>query len=229
MNQDATSHAWRVLPLEREVAYLHKHELMRNFTLTRSQHTLDELWPLEHQPVFTQGLGGKAEHVLNSGSIPVVRTERGGQVTYHGPGQLVVYILADLRRRSLKVKELVFAIEEALIETLAHWGLRGLRRPNAPGVYLQQVPGSDAQEFCKIAALGLEVNQGCSWHGVALNVDMDLDPYLRINPCGYQGLRTIDMATLGLKVSLDTVTQRLTRALCDHIDRVSALDRPLIR
>lgn len=154
-------------------------QAMSDFTNQRSAETPDQLWLVEHAPVFTQGQAGKAEHVLFPGDIPVVQTDRGGQVTYHGPGQLVAYPLLDLRRLKIGVRDLVTAIEQTIVATLAHYGINSAAKPGAPGVY---VNGD------KIASLGLRVRRGCSFHGLALNVDMDLSPFQRINPCGYQGL-----------------------------------------
>lgn len=160
---------------------------MSDFTNQRTPETTDQLWLVEHPPVFTQGQAGKAEHLLFPGDIPVVQTDRGGQVTYHGPGQLVAYPLLDLRRLKIGVRDLVTAIEQTLVATLAHYGIDAAAKPDAPGVY---VKGN------KIASLGLRVRRGCSFHGLALNVDMDLAPFLRINPCGYQGLAMTQMKDL---------------------------------
>ncbi len=154
-------------------------QAMSDFTNQRTPDTTDQLWLVEHPPVFTQGQAGKAEHLLFPGDIPVVQTDRGGQVTYHGPGQLVAYPLLDLRRLNIGVRELVTRIEQTIVATLAHYGIESAAKPDAPGVY---VNGD------KIASLGLRVRRGCSFHGLALNVDMDLSPFGRINPCGYQGL-----------------------------------------
>ncbi len=154
-------------------------QAMSDFTNQRTPDTTDQLWLVEHPPVFTQGQAGKAEHLLFPGDIPVVQTDRGGQVTYHGPGQLVAYPLLDLRRLKIGVRDLVTALEQTIVATLAHYGIESAAKPDAPGVY---VNGN------KIASLGLRVRRGCSFHGLALNVDMDLAPFLRINPCGYQGL-----------------------------------------
>jgi len=154
-------------------------QAMSDFTNQRTPDTTDQLWLVEHPPVFTQGQTGKAEHLLFPGDIPVVQTDRGGQVTYHGPGQLVAYPLLDLRRLNIGVRELVTRIEQTIVATLAHYGIESAAKPDAPGVY---VNGD------KIASLGLRVRRGCSFHGLALNVDMDLSPFGRINPCGYQGL-----------------------------------------
>lgn len=164
---------------------------MTEFTNTRTTDTRDQLWLVEHPPVFTQGQAGKAEHLLVPGDIPVVQSDRGGQVTYHGPGQLVAYPLLDLRRLKMGVRELVTAIEQTLVATLAHYGIEAFPKADAPGVYVNQQGRVD-----KIASLGLRVRRGCSFHGLALNVDMDLSPFLRINPCGYQGLAMAQMRDL---------------------------------
>ena len=158
---------------------------MRQFTEERGPDTADELWLLQHPKVFTQGQAGKAEHVLAPGDIPVVQVDRGGQVTYHGPGQWVVYLLVDVRRRGMGVRALVTLIEQSLVDLLASYGIEAVARADAPGVY---VAGS------KIASLGLRVRRGCSYHGLALNVDMDPEPFQRINPCGFEGLKVTSMA-----------------------------------
>lgn len=160
---------------------------MTDFTNQRTPETPDELWLVEHPPVFTQGQAGKPEHLLLPGEIPVIQTDRGGQVTYHGPGQLVAYPLLDLRRLKLGVRDLVSAIEQTIVATLAVYGIEAYPKPDAPGVY---VAGD------KIASLGLRVRRGCSFHGLALNVDMDLEPFQRINPCGYEGLAMTQMRDL---------------------------------
>ena len=162
-------------------------QAMTDFTNQRTPETVDQLWLVQHPPVFTQGQAGKAEHLLFPGDIPVVQTDRGGQVTYHGPGQLVAYPLLDLRRLKIGVRELVTAIEQTIVATLAHYGIDSAAKPDAPGVY---VNGD------KIASLGLRVRRGCSFHGLALNVAMDLAPFGRINPCGYQGLAMTQMQDL---------------------------------
>ena len=160
---------------------------MTDFTNQRTPETPDELWLVEHPPVFTQGQAGKPEHLLLPGEIPVIQTDRGGQVTYHGPGQLVAYPLLDLRRLKMGVRDLVSAIEQTIVATLAVYGIEAYPKPDAPGVY---VAGD------KIASLGLRVRRGCSFHGLALNVDMDLEPFQRINPCGYEGLAMTQMRDL---------------------------------
>lgn len=162
-------------------------DAMSEFTNTRGEDTLDELWLVEHDPVFTQGQAGKAEHLLVPGDIPVVQSDRGGQVTYHGPGQLVAYPLLDLRRLKRGVRDLVTDIEQVIVATLGQFQLESYAKPDAPGVYIDER---------KIASLGLRVRRGCSFHGLALNVDMDLSPFLRINPCGYQGLEMTQMRLL---------------------------------
>lgn len=176
---------------------------MTDFTNQRTAETQDQFWLVEHPPVFTQGQAGKAEHLLFPGDIPVVQTDRGGQVTYHGPGQLVAYPLLDLKRLKIGVRELVTCIEEAIIATLAHYQITSAAKPDAPGVY---VDGK------KIASLGLRVRRGCSFHGLALNVDMNLSPFLQINPCGYEGLAMTQIKDLiPTPPSLDQVKQQLVR------------------
>ena len=173
---------------------------MREFTLGRDEATPDELWFCEHQPVFTQGQAGKAEHVLAPGAIPVVQSDRGGQVTYHGPGQLMGYVLVDLQRRGYGIRSLVTRLEQATIDLLAGYGIASAARPDAPGVY---VAGR------KICSLGLRVRKGRTYHGLALNVAMDLEPFARINPCGFQGLQMTQVAELGGPRDLDTVARDL--------------------
>ena len=177
---------------------------MRAFTEARDANTLDELWQVEHPPVFTQGLAGKAEHLLAPGDIPVIRVDRGGQVTYHGPGQAVIYCLLDVRRLGLSVRGLVTALEQAVIELLAAYGVTAHARPDAPGVYV---------DGAKIASLGLRIRQGRSYHGLSLNVDMDLEPFTRINPCGYPGLRVTQLRDLGVSLTLAAVAEELLPAL----------------
>ncbi|PLZ03465.1 lipoate--protein ligase [Burkholderia sp. WAC0059] len=204
-------------------------DAMRAFTAARTAETDDEIWLVEHPPVFTLGQAGKPEHLLVADSgIPLVQIDRGGQITYHGPGQVVAYLLLDLRRRRLMVRELVTLIEQAVIETLAAYNLAGERKAGAPGIYVAPGtgPGSGAHAGAKIAALGLKIRNGCSYHGVSLNVAMDLDPFLAINPCGYAGLETVDMATLGVAVPwrdvAATLADRLGRHLDAHFDAVRA-------
>ncbi|TAG27295.1 MAG: lipoyl(octanoyl) transferase [Burkholderiales bacterium] len=197
----------------------------------------DALWICEHSPVFTQGLAGKAEHVIAAGDIPVVQTNRGGQVTYHGPGQVVAYPMIDLKARGYFVKEYVHRLEEATIRTLAHFGLTGHRVRGAPGIYVRlDEPASHARlldadgmplseselpalmDIGKIAALGIKVSRHITYHGLALNVAMDLSPYERINPCGYAGLRTVDMAFCGVNASWDDVAKVLASKLVVHLE-----------
>ncbi len=167
-------------------------EQMRDFTARRDSSTGDELWLVQHPPVFTLGTNGKEHHVLNAGYIPVVRTDRGGQVTYHGPGQLIAYLLVDLKRRRWGVRQLVTAMEQSIIDLLAEYRVKGETRRDAPGIY---VAGA------KIAALGLRVRHSCSYHGLSLNVDIDLAPFQRINPCGYEQLEVTSLRDLGINVS----------------------------
>ena len=195
--------AWTVRDLGRQ-PYEPVWRAMQAFTDARDAETTDELWLVEHDPVFTLGQAGRWEHVLAPGAIPVVAVDRGGQVTYHGPGQLVAYPLVDLRRARLGVRELVERIEQAVIDTLAHFGIAGARRPGAPGIY-----AGDA----KVMALGLRVRRGCSFHGLAFNIAMDLEPFARINPCGFQGLAVTSMLDLGGPGELATVKPVLCAAL----------------
>ena len=209
------------------VDYLSTFEAMQRFTEQRGADTPDELWLCEHPPVFTQGLAGKADHILQPGTIPVVASNRGGQVTYHGPGQVVAYPLIDLRRAGYFVKEYVYRIEEAVIRTLRHWQVTGHRVSTAPGIYVRlanpfdhaaltgPAPGGDPfSGLGKISALGIKVHRSCTYHGVALNVAMDLEPYSRINPCGYAGLQTIDLSTIGVEADMPAVADVLSRQLC---------------
>ena len=179
-------------------------QAMQEFTRSREPETPDEIWVLQHPPVFTLGTNGKPEHILNAGDIPIVNIDRGGQVTYHGPGQLVIYLLLNLHRRKLGIRKLVTLIEESIIELLSHYDIKADSDPNAPGVY---VKGK------KIAALGLRVSRGCTTHGLSLNIDMDLSPFNRINPCGYQGLEIIQCKDLGVYQSLNEVADQLTTLL----------------
>ena len=210
--------------------YATAYDEMRAFTETRDATTPDQLWLCEHPPVFTQGLAGKAEHVLLPGTIPVVQSNRGGQVTYHGPGQVVAYPLLDLQRAGYFVKELVYRIEEAVLRTLSDYGVTGHRVAGAPGIYVRlddpfshaalnepRAPGQEFRNLGKIAALGIKVSRHCSYHGVALNVDMDLEPYQRINPCGYSGLQTIDLAYCDIRTSWQEAADRLGNALARRL------------
>lgn len=186
---------------------------MREFTDSRTPQTPDELWFLEHPPVFTQGQAGKAEHVLSPGDIPVVASNRGGQVTYHGPGQLVMYPLLDLHRRGLGIRQLVTLLEESMIATAAHYGITAFARPDAPGIYVERDFGTGRTEIRKLGSIGLRVSRGCSYHGLSLNVDMDLEPFSRINPCGYAGLRMTQLASLGGPRERDVVERDLESAV----------------
>jgi lipoyl(octanoyl) transferase len=200
--------------------YLSTWAAMRAFTAQRDAATPDELWVVEHPPVFTLGQAGKRDHLLAPGDIPVIATDRGGQVTYHGPGQVVIYPLIDLRRLGIYVKELVFRIEQAVIQTLATFGVDGRRAKGAPGVYVPWPASTATGELAglaKIAALGIKVTGGCSYHGVALNVAMDLEPFARINPCGYAGLPTIDLATLAAPVTWQQAADTLAERLAQHL------------
>ncbi len=201
---------------------------MRAFTESRAADTPDEIWLCEHPPVYTQGLAGKAEHVLNAHGIPVVQTNRGGQVTYHGPGQVVAYPLVDLRRLNIYVKEYVYRIEQSVIKTLEHFGVTGHRVAGAPGIYVKlddpfghaRLTRSATEGFDglgKIAALGIKVSRHCAYHGVALNVAMDLRPFAGINPCGYAGLQAVDLSTIGAQVSPADVADVLGRKLQSHL------------
>lgn len=203
---------------------------MRAFTEARGADTPDELWLCEHPPVFTQGPAGKAEHVLDAGGIEVIHTNRGGQVTYHGPGQVVAYPLVDLRRLRLHAKEYVFRLEQALLKTLEGYGVTGHRVGGAPGVYVRlDVPFGHAalpeprdprdpwRGIGKIAALGIKISRHCSYHGVALNVAMDLRPFSRINACGHAGLRTVDLSTIGVVTDCDQAAGSLAAKLANHL------------
>lgn len=171
---------------------------MEDFTNNRGKETCDEVWIVEHPPVFTLGQAGKIEHILAAGDIPIVKSDRGGQVTYHGPGQLVMYLLIDIRRLGINVRQLVSGIEQSIIDLLGSLKIDAVARKDAPGVYV---------EGKKIAALGLRIRKGCSYHGLSLNVDMDIEPYSRINPCGYAGMEIIQLRDLGVKQSLNQVSE----------------------
>lgn len=206
------------------VDYLPTYQAMAAFTEGRPAGAPDELWLCEHPPVFTQGLAGKADHVLSPGEIPVVATNRGGQVTYHGPGQVVAYPLIDLQRAGYFVKEYVYRLEEAVIRTLADYGVTGHRVAGAPGIYVrlddpgshQALTGPAHDPFAglgKIAALGIKVSRHRTYHGLALNAAMDLQPFDRINPCGYAGLRTVDLSTIGVSTTWNEAADRLGHKL----------------
>ncbi|MEI2415797.1 lipoyl(octanoyl) transferase LipB [Orrella sp. JC864] len=191
--------------LARPADYARTWRAMRDFTEARDAATPDQLWLAEHPPVYTLGQAGLPEHVLAAGDIPVVRTDRGGQVTYHGPGQLLLYPLVDLRRAGLLVKGYVHGLEQAVIDMLAGLGIAACRRPGAPGVYVRAPDGG----LDKIAALGIKIRQGRAYHGLALNVAMDLAPFGGINPCGYAGLRATDMAAHGAPLTLEAAAEQL--------------------
>lgn len=192
------------------VEYLPTLEAMRTLTAERDAETPDEIWLLQHPRVFTQGQAGKAEHVLAAGDIPVVQVERGGQVTYHGPGQLVAYLLLDIRRRGMGVRELVSLMEQALVDLLADYAISASPRADAPGVYVGAA---------KIASLGLRIRRGCSFHGLALNVDMDMEPFRRINPCGYAGLQMTQMCD---QLTEPPVFSEVSERLQGHLQRLLA-------
>ena len=185
-------------------------QAMLDFTVQRTADTPDEIWIVEHDPVFTLGQAGKPEHLLNDVGIPVVKIDRGGQITYHGPGQVVLYLLLDLHRLKIKVRELVTAIEQAVIDFLAEKGLTAERRAGAPGVYV-----GDA----KIAALGLKIKNGCSYHGLSLNVDMDLYPFTAINPCGYAGLKVVQTKDFNIPLTVQEAGEQLTQHLLQQLDK----------
>ena len=201
---------------------------MRGFSEQRDAQTPDEIWLCEHEPVYTQGVAGRADHVLKPRGIPVLQTNRGGQVTYHGPGQVVAYPLIDLKRLGIYVKEYVYRLEHCVIKTLEGFGITGHRVAGAPGIYvrLDDPAGHDAltgprrdpfEGLGKVAALGIKVTRHCAYHGVALNVAMDLSPFEGINPCGYAGLATVDLARLGVSTDWDTVAGRLGDKLATHL------------
>ena len=197
------------------VDYVSTYEAMRAFTKERNSTTPDEIWILEHPPVFTLGLAGDANNLHSpSNQIPLVQVDRGGEITYHGPGQIVVYLLLDLKRLGIFVKELVSRIEQALINTLADFELVAERRSGAPGIYVSLQSGVSPEWIgAKVAALGLKVSKSCSYHGLALNVATDLEAFGRIHPCGYEGLKTVDMQTLGIKDNIETISQKLLEHL----------------
>ena len=191
-----------------EQPYLETWEAMKSFTASRDASTPDELWLLEHPRVYTQGQAGKAEHILAPGDIPVILVDRGGQVTYHGPGQLVVYLMIDLTRHRLGIRSLVDVIEQAIVRTLAGMGVTAAPRPDAPGVYVEQA---------KIASLGLRVRRGCSFHGLALNVAMDMEPFRRINPCGYAGMAMCQVSDFVPGVSVAGLAPTLSDELVNGL------------
>lgn len=212
------------------VDYLPTYEAMQAFTAARQDDTANELWLCEHPPVFTQGLAGQADHVLMPGSIPVIQTNRGGQVTFHGPGQVMAYPLVNLQRAGYYVKEYVYKLEESVIRTLAHFGVTGHRVAGAPGIYVRlDDPFSHAaltgpvnptdpfKGLGKISALGIKVSRHCTYHGAALNVAMDLEPFTRINPCGYAGLKTVDLSTIGVETTWNEAAQVMALQLAARL------------
>ena len=190
------------------VDYTETWQRMQQFTDNRDESTVDEIWLLEHPPVFTQGQAGKEEHLLFPGDIPVVKVDRGGQVTYHGPGQLVAYVLLDIKRRKIGVRELVTMIEQVIVGALAAHAVNAYARPDAPGVYVNEA---------KVASLGLRVRKGCTFHGLALNVAMDLSPFSRINPCGYAGMRMVQTSDLGGPNSIEIAKQEISRQFISQL------------
>ena len=202
------------------VDFLSTYAAMQAFTAHRTETAAspqaDVIWLCEHPPTFTQGLAGKAEHVLHAADIPVVPTNRGGQVTYHGPGQVVAYPLVDLKRAGYFVKEYVYRLEEAVIRTLLHFGVTGHRVMGAPGIYVR-LDDPIVTGLGKIAALGIKVSRHCTYHGLALTVAMDLEPFSRIHPCGYSGLRTVDLFTIGVQTSWEEAAAVLGRKLASHL------------
>jgi len=193
-----------VIVAKGRVAYLPAWQAMQDFNRARGPATPDEIWLVEHPPVFTLGLAGRPEHVLAPGDIPVVKTDRGGQVTYHGPGQAIAYVMLDLRRLGFGARELVRRLEQSAIDVLAGYGVAGHRRAGMPGVYVDDA---------KIAAIGLRIARGCSYHGIALNVDLDLEPFARIDPCGYPGLAATRLADHGVRDKISAVQQQLAGTL----------------
>jgi lipoyl(octanoyl) transferase len=212
------------------VDYLPTYEAMQAFTAQRQTDTPNELWVCEHPPVFTQGLAGQASHLLMPGDIPVVQTNRGGQVTFHGPGQVMAYPLVNLQNAGYYVKEYVYKLEESVIRTLGHFGVTGHRVAGAPGIYVRlddpfshaalvgpALPSDPFKGLGKISALGIKVSRHCTYHGAALNVAMDLEPFDRINPCGYAGLKTVDLSTIGVETTWDEAAQVLARQLAARL------------
>ncbi|GFO71825.1 lipoyl(octanoyl) transferase [Bathymodiolus japonicus methanotrophic gill symbiont] len=190
--------------------YLSCWKKMQDYTLARDENSTDEIWIVEHPPVFTQGLNGKPEHLLQVSDIPVVNADRGGQITYHAPGQLVVYTLIDIKRRGLGVRQLVTVIEQAMIVALAQYGLQAAARAEAPGVYIQDK---------KIGSVGLRIKKGCSYHGLSLNNNMDLTPFSYINPCGYQGLQVTQLADLGVNIKTNELAIPVVKSIINTLER----------
>lgn len=200
--------------------YVPTWQTMQDFTATRDETTPDELWLLEHPAVYTQGQAGKPEHVLNPGAIPIVQIDRGGQVTYHGPGQLIAYLLLDLKRHKVGVRELVRKLEQSVIDVLAQYDIAAYGKIDAPGVYVTR-DGVEA----KIAALGLRIRNGCSYHGLSFNVNMDLEPFSRINPCGYAGLQVTQLADYGfIDETPASVAVKLSRSILNNLESKVVVD-----
>jgi lipoyl(octanoyl) transferase len=202
--------------------YQTSYDAMRLYTQNRDQFSPDQIWVVEHPPVYTLGQAGEMHHLLDTNTpIPIVKVDRGGQITYHGPGQIVIYLLINLKRQNLFVREFVHKIEQAIIETLISYGVYTERIPGAPGIYLNgQNSGFEHLKGAKIAALGLKITKQCSYHGLSLNVDMDLSPFKGINPCGYQGLQTIDLATLNKKLTVKEVSDTLVIHLKNQLEKL---------
>lgn len=190
------------------LAYEKSYEAMQAFTLHRNEMSLDEFWVLQHPPVFTQGQAGKKEHILNPGNIPIVQSDRGGQVTYHGPGQLIVYVLIDIKRKNIGIRKLVNALEQATIDLLAEYQIQAETRTDAPGVYV---------EGAKICSLGLRIRKGASYHGLSFNVDMDLEPFSRINPCGFANLKITQLKEFIKPPTFEELENQLILHLCRHL------------
>lgn len=206
------------------VNYLDTWQAMKDFTDARQDSTADEIWVCEHNPVYTLGLAGDPSHLLQTSHIPLIKTDRGGQITYHGPGQLVVYPLLDLKRYNLKVREYVQLLEQVIIDCLNALGLNDAqRKPDAPGVYigwnkcLQKREALPTGELAKIAALGIKIRKGCTYHGLSLNIEMDLTPFTWINPCGYSGLETIDLSCAGVKISFNEMQLHIVKLLIEKL------------
>ncbi len=195
-------------------SYLSTWEKMKQFTLSRDELTVDELWMLEHPPVYTQGQAGKAEHLLNPGAIPVLQSDRGGQITYHGPGQLVAYVLMDIKRKKLGIRSLVRNLEEILIDVLAHFNIKGSTQCGAPGVYVDEK---------KIASIGLRVKNGCTYHGIALNVAMDLTPFSGINPCGFTSLEMTQISDYAPDANIEAVSKLLTDSFITRLEKNASI------
>lgn len=198
-------------------SYEKSFQAMQKFTLHRNENSVDEFWVLQHPPVFTQGQAGKVEHILNPGAIPIVQSDRGGQVTYHGPGQLILYVLVDIKRKNFGIRRLVSALEFAMIDLLADYQIKAETRPDAPGVYV---------EGAKICSLGLKIRKGASYHGLSFNVDMDLEPFTRINPCGFANLKITQLKELIELPSFERLAEQLILHLCRYLEYNIIIDGP---